>query len=491
MVEVLNLINGQHVPADSWLDLVAPATGETYGRLPATATALPAVMVAHDAGPSWRNTSVRERSRLMHALADAIESDLVAFAEAESIDTGKPIGLARTVDIPRAVANLRWFADSVLEFGSEHYTTGSRAMNEVQHVPVGVIGAISPWNLPLYLFTWKIAPALATGNTVVAKPSELAPVTAWRLGQLAVEVGFPPGVLNIVHGRGAEVGESIVRDERVGAITFTGGTVTGRRIAETAASQFKKVSLEMGGKNPTIIFPDADLESAIATASTAAFANQGEICLCGERLLVHQDIHDEVVAGLCAKASELVIGDPLESETQFGALISGEHRDRVESMISRAQEEGGLVVQGGNRPRDLPDRCRDGFFLEPTIITGLDMRATTNREEIFGPVVSVMPFSNEAQAVEMANDSDFGLSAAIFTGDEGRAARVAPAIEAGTVWVNCWLVRDFRVPFGGVKQSGLGREGGDDALRFCTEARTICTATGQASGDATKGAVPT
>ncbi|MDG2424521.1 MAG: aldehyde dehydrogenase [Phycisphaerales bacterium] len=491
MTEVLNLINGQHVASDAWLDLVSPATGEIYGRLPRAATALPAIMVARDASESWRNTPVRERSRLMHALADAIESDLVAFAEAESIDTGKPVGLARTVDIPRAVANLRWFADSVMEFGSEHYQTGNRAVNEVKHLPVGVIGAISPWNLPLYLFTWKIAPALATGNTVVAKPSELAPVTAWRLGQLAVEVGFPPGVLNIVHGLGAEVGESIVQDDRVGAITFTGGTVTGRRIAEKAASQFKKVSLEMGGKNPTIIFADADLDSAIATASTAAFANQGEICLCGERLLVHQDIHDEVVAGLCKKASELVIGDPLEPETQFGALISSEHRDRVESMIQRARDEGGQVVHGGGRPGDLPERCRNGFFLEPTIITGLDMTAVTNREEIFGPVVSVMPFASEAQAVEMANDTDYGLSAALFTGDQSRAARVAPAIEAGTVWVNCWLVRDFRVPFGGVKHSGLGREGGDDALRFCTEAKTICTATSKTSGDVTKGAVPT
>ncbi len=491
MVEVLNLINGQQVSADRWLDLVSPATGEIYGRLPRTPTALPAIMVARDACASWRNTPVRERSRLMHALADAIESDLAAFAEAESIDTGKPVGLARTVDIPRAVANLRWFADSVMEFGSEHYETGSRAVNEVKHLPVGVIGAISPWNLPLYLFTWKIAPALATGNTVVAKPSELAPVTAWKLGQLATEVGFPPGVLNIVHGLGAEIGESIVQDDRVGAVTFTGGTVTGRRIAETAAGQFKKVSLEMGGKNPTIIFKDADLDSAIATAATAAFANQGEICLCGERLLVHQDIHDEVVAGLCARASELVIGDPLEPETQFGALISSDHRDRVESMIQRARDEGGEIVHGGKRPADLPDRCRNGFFLEPTVITGLDMTALTNREEIFGPVVSIMPFANEAEAVEMANDTDYGLSAAIFTEDESRAARVAPAIEAGTVWVNCWLVRDFRVPFGGVKHSGLGREGGDDALRFCTEARTICTATSRTTGDVTKGAVPT
>ena len=492
MTEVLNLINGRHAPASNWLELFEPATGKTYGRLAASGAddAQLAVSAAHDAAASWRNTSVRERSRLMHALADAIESDLEAFTIAESTDSGKPVGLARTVDIPRAVANLRWFADSVLEFGTERYEMGTRAVNDVLHPPVGVIGAISPWNLPLYLFTWKIAPALATGNTVVAKPSEVTPVTAWMLGKLATEVGFPPGVLNIIHGLGHEVGAPMVTDPRVGAVTFTGGTSTGRTIAESVAGQFKKTSLEMGGKNPTIIFEDADLPMAISTAATAAFANQGEICLCGERLLVHEDLLDEVVEGICQKAAELIIGDPLEGDTQFGALVSEAHRDRVESMIARAVEEGGEIRHGGQRPEGLPDRCRDGYFLEPTVITGLDMTAATNREEIFGPVVSIMPFKTEAEAVEMANDSDYGLSASIFTGDETRAARVAPAIETGTVWVNCWLVRDFRVPFGGVKHSGLGREGGLDALRFCTEARTICTALKTSTDNVTQGAVP-
>ena len=492
MIEVLNLINGHEIPANNWLDIIEPATGQVYGRVAASgkAEASGAIMAATDAAESWRHTSVKERSRLMHALADAIESKLEEFTIAESMDTGKPVDLARTVDIPRGVANLRWFADSVLEFGTDRYETGNRAVNEVQHPPVGVIGAISPWNLPLYLFTWKIAPALATGNTVVAKPSELTPVTAWMLGQLATEVGFPPGVLNILHGLGHEVGSAIVSDPRVGAVTFTGGTQTGRTIAQATAGQFKKTSLEMGGKNPTIIFEDADLAHAIPTAATAAFANQGEICLCGERLLVHERHLDEVVEGLCEKASQLVIGDPLERGTQFGSLVSEAHRDRVESMTQRASSEGGTIVHGGKRPEGLPDRCREGFFLEPTVITGLDMTAATNREEIFGPVVSIMPFKSEAEAVEMANDSDYGLSASIFTGDENRAARVAPAIEAGTVWVNCWLVRDFRVPFGGVKNSGLGREGGQDALRFCTEARTICTSTQVASGDITRGAVP-
>ena len=489
MVDVLNLINGHHVPADDTLDLIAPATGQVYGTVPRTRTASDAVMAAHDARASWRTTPVRERSRLMHALADAIESDLIAFSEAESMDNGKPVELARTVDIPRAVANLRWFASSVLEFESEHYETGSRAVNDVLHVPVGVIGAISPWNLPLYLFTWKIAPALATGNTVVAKPSELTPVTAWMLGKLAQEVGFPPGVLNIIHGLGPEVGQSIIDDARVGAVTFTGGTATGRHIAESMAPSFRKVSLEMGGKNPTIIFEDADLEPSISMAAAAAFANQGEICLCGERLLVHEDIYEQVVEGLCREANGLKIGDPLEPGTQFGALVSSDHRDRVEAMIQRARDEGGKIIQGGSRPDGLPEHCRDGFYLEPTVITGLDMTARTNQEEIFGPVVCVIPFSTEAEAVELANATDYGLSAAIFTSDSDRAARVAPAIEAGTVWVNCWLVRDFRVPFGGVKNSGLGREGGDDALRFCTEARTICTATKTMKGSA-QGAVP-
>ena len=480
MTRALHTIGGQQVdPASSaWLEIMEPATGAAYGMLASgNATDVEsAVNAAETALPIWTAMGPAERAACIHRLADAVEAELESLARMESIDNGKPIALARTMDIPRAVANLRFFADAALTDRQEEYTTGDVAMNTVLRDPIGVVGVISPWNLPLYLFTWKIAPALAAGNTVIAKPSELTPVTAARLGELSAECGMPPGVLNIVHGTGAAVGEAMVAHPRIKAISFTGGTATGARISAAAAPHFKKLSLELGGKNPNIIFDDADLDTALETSLRSSFANQGQICLCGSRILAHRAVLPQVVDAMVHGAQQLRIGDPLDEQTQQGALVSSDHRDKVAACVARASDEGGQVRCGGRHATDLPERCANGYFYEPTVITGLPIDAHTNMEEIFGPVVTITPFDDEDQAIAMANATDYGLSASVWTTDTDRAARVARRIEAGTVWVNCWLLRDLRVPFGGTKNSGVGREGGEEAMRFFTEAKTICTA---------------
>ncbi len=485
MNDLRNMINGESVdPVNGrWLDNLEPATGALLGRVAASDAddVELAWRAAENARADWDACGGTQRGRWLHRLADAVEADLEELARLESIDNGKPVSLSRTVDIPRAVANLRFFADAADEDRSRRYRTGSEATNVVHRDPVGVVGLISPWNLPLYLFTWKIAPALAAGNTVVAKPSELTPVTATRLGELASEIGFPPGVLNIVHGLGSEVGEAIVDHPGIPAISFTGGTATGARIASRAAPRFKKLSLELGGKNPNIIFEDADLDRAMATSLRSSFANQGQICLCGSRILVQRSVHDRVVDALVEGAGRLRIGDPLDDETQQGALVSADHRDKIASCVDRAREEGGEVLCGGRIPSSLPDRCRGGYFYEPTVITSVPMDGATNQEEIFGPVVTVTPFDDEEEAIRLANATDYGLSASVWTASEERASRIADAIDAGTVWINCWLLRDLRVPFGGVKHSGVGREGGEEAMHFFTEAKTVCTAEGTTS----------
>jgi len=476
---------------DGWLDNIDPATGLCIGTLArgSAADVNAAVSAAKAAAERWASTDPARRASLLHAMADGIEADMDAFVSAESIDTGKPVSLATVVDIPRAIANLRYFADAAVTFcdRQEQYTTAT-ASSVVYDRPVGVIGAISPWNLPLYLLTWKIAPALAMGNTVVAKPSELTPTTATMLADIAREAGLPDGALNIVHGLGAEAGAALVDHGDVAAITFTGGTTTGAHVNQACAGAFKKVALEMGGKNPVIIFADADIDAAIDLAAAAAFANQGQICLCGERLLIEASVFDHVVDGLVQRAKALQIGDPLEQDTRFGSLVSQAHRDKVEQAVGDAVAAGATVLCGGGRPDSLPARVANGAFYKPTVLTGLAPDARFNREEVFGPVVCAMPFTDEAEAITMANCTDYGLCASVCTGDSGRAARMAAAIDAGTVWINCWLVRDFRVPFGGMKHSGLGREGGEASLRFCTEQVTVCTATTSTVG--ASGAVP-
>jgi aminomuconate-semialdehyde/2-hydroxymuconate-6-semialdehyde dehydrogenase len=475
---VENFIDGRFQPPRSgrYLPDIDPATGQIIAEIaesgPQDVDA--AVAAASRAFASWHKTPAAERSSLLIRVADLIEQNLDELARLESEDSGKPIALARRVDIPRAVANFRFFATAILHAETPCHMTDDRALNYTIRQPLGVAGLISPWNLPLYLLTWKIAPAIATGNTCVAKPSELTPLTANRLAELTAEAGLPPGVVNIVHGTGPSAGRALTSHPRVPLISFTGGTKTGADVMAQAGPLFKKVSLELGGKNPNLVFADADLEQAVATSIQSSFANQGEICLCGSRLFVERPIYDEFVERFLAATRTLRIGDPQDASTDVGALISEPHRRKVEGYVALAKEEGGRILVGGERPGSLPARVKDGYFLEPTVIVGLDCQKRVMQEEIFGPVVTVTPFDSPEEAIAFANGTRYGLSASVWTRDLQKAHRVAAAIDSGTVWVNTWLLRDLRVPFGGMKESGVGREGGFDSLEFFTEAKNVC-----------------
>jgi aminomuconate-semialdehyde/2-hydroxymuconate-6-semialdehyde dehydrogenase len=478
-----NLIDGRLVPpqADRWLDVYEPATGEIFAQCPdadATDVAF-AVEAAQRAAPAWAAMPTEQRAGLLHKLANLIHERLAEFAALESRDSGKPVALAQQLDIPRSIANLRHFAASCVTWGSESHAMAlsqpdQGAINYTLRQPLGVVGCISPWNLPLYLFTWKIAPALAAGNTVVAKPSEITPCTAALLGELSIEAGFPPGVLNIVHGRGPAVGQAIVAHPRIKAVSFTGSTATGAHIAAAAATQFKKVSLEMGGKNPAIVFADAELSDAnLDTIVHSGFANQGEICLCGSRLLVQRSIYENFRERYLARVRALRVGDPNDAASDLGALVSKPHFDKVMACIEQARAEGGRVLCGGAAVT-VPGRCQHGWFVAPTVIDSLPNEAVTNQQEIFGPVVTLIPFEDESEALAIANGTGYGLAASLWTSDLSRAHRFGARLDFGIVWVNCWMLRDLRTPFGGMKHSGLGREGGSEALRFFTEPKNIC-----------------
>ena len=478
MSDLANLIDGRLVaPADGhWLDVFEPACARVFARCPDSGAADvdAAVGAARRAAPAWAAQPAEARARLLQRLADLVERDLDDLARLESRDSGKPVALARRLDIPRAVANLRFFAAAITQWPSEAHATDPRTLNYTLRQPLGVVACISPWNLPLYLFSWKIAPALAAGNTVVAKPSEITPCTAARLGELAIEAGFPPGVLNIVHGTGAGVGATLVAHHDVKAISFTGSTRTGAAIAAAAAPAFTKLSLEMGGKNPAIVFADADLSDAnLDTIVRSGFANQGEICLCGSRLLVERPVYETFKARYLERVRALRVGDPDDAASDLGALVSRAHFDKVTACIERARAEGGRILCGG-APVPVGGRCADGWFVAPTVIEGLPNSAATNQEEIFGPVVALIPFDGEHEAVALANGTGYGLAASLWTADLDRAHDVAARLEFGIVWINCWLLRDLRTPFGGMKNSGVGREGGVEALRFFTEPKNVC-----------------
>ena len=478
MVKLFNFINGDFVPPNSneYLDVFEPATGQLYAQVSDSNSAdvETAYESAQNAFENWAGLTVEERSDYLIKIADGIESRLNEFAEYESRDTGKPISLAKSVDIPRAVSNLRFFAEYGQSYNFESELINSQSINKIRRSPLGVVACISPWNLPLYLFSWKIAPALIAGNTVVAKPSEITPYTAYKLGEICQDAGLPPGVLNIIHGQGNTAGDSLVSHPKIKAISFTGGTATGKLIAEKTASSFKKLSLEMGGKNPAVIFADCDFDKMMDTVVRSSFSNQGQICLCSSRILVEESIYEKFKAEFVLRVSELNVGDPSKIETQFGALSSHGHFKKVLSYIEIAKQEGGNILTGGNAKK-INGRCETGWFVEPIVIDGLDNSCRTNQEEIFGPLVTLQSFQSEKQAVQIANETDYGLSATIWTENKKKANRVSSKIDAGVIWVNCWLVRDLRTPFGGMKQSGFGREGGDEALRFYTEPKNICT----------------
>jgi aminomuconate-semialdehyde/2-hydroxymuconate-6-semialdehyde dehydrogenase len=477
MLRIKNYIDGQLIEpvAGNYLDNIEPATGSTYSVLPDSDSADVelAVVAARKAFDGWSKLSAEDRSKYLLRIADIIESKSDTLAEAESRDNGKPVSLARSVDIPRASANFRFYATAALHVANESHDTAGQAINYTLRQPAGIAGCISPWNLPLYLFTWKIAPALAAGCTVVAKPSEMTPMTAFMLSEIAIEAGLPAGVLNIVHGTGPNVGAHIVKHPEVECVSFTGGTTTGEWIAREAAPMFKKLSLELGGKNPNIIFADCNYEEALATTVRSSFSNQGQICLCGSRILVERPIYEKFCGDLATRAQALKVGDPSDESTDIGAVVSESHMEKVLGYIESAKSDGGKILSGGSRVSQS-GRCADGYFISPTVITELPHDCRANQEEIFGPVVTVMPFDSEEEALRIANSTKYGLSATIWTENLSRAHRMARDLKSGIIWVNTWLLRDLRTPFGGMKSSGVGREGGFEALRFFTEEKNVC-----------------
>jgi aminomuconate-semialdehyde/2-hydroxymuconate-6-semialdehyde dehydrogenase len=477
MDKILNYIDGSLVaPAKgAYLDNYNPSTGKVYSTIPDSddEDVKKAVEAAKKAFPIWSTMKKEERSDWMMRLADVLEKRLEDFAKAETIDNGKPLWLSRSVDIPRAVSNLRFFATGILHFASESHNMDGHAINYTLRDPVGIAGCISPWNLPLYLFTWKIAPALATGNCVVAKPSEITPMTAFMLSQLCAEIGFPKGVFNIVHGLGPKVGSAIVSHPDIKAISFTGGTKTGAEIARVAAPVFKKLSLELGGKNPVLVFADCNWEQMMKTTINSSFTNQGEICLCGSRIMVEKSAYAKFKTEFVEKTKALKVGPPMEDSSRLGAIVSKQHYEKILSYIELAKQEGGKILCGGNAIK-LTDEQKDGWYIEPTVIEGLPYNCRTNMEEIFGPVVTIMPFETEDEAIQYANATEYGLTAMLWTENLTRTHTISAKLRSGIVWVNCWLLRDLRTPFGGTKNSGVGREGGWEALRFFTEAKNVC-----------------
>jgi aminomuconate-semialdehyde/2-hydroxymuconate-6-semialdehyde dehydrogenase len=477
MQQIKNLIGGKLCApvSGAYIDNYQPSTGKVYSLIPDSdeRDVEAAVAAAQKAFPHWSAMRTEDRSALLIRLSELIEKNMEQFAVAESIDNGKPLWLSRSVDIPRAVSNFHFYATAALHLSTETHSMGDLALNYTLRTPIGIAGCISPWNLPLYLFSWKIAPALASGNCVVAKPSEITPMTAYMLAELSLEAGIPPGVLNIVHGYGHKVGKAIVAHPAIEAVSFTGGTKTGEEIARTAAPMFKKLSLELGGKNPNIVFADCEFEKAVKTSVRSSFANQGEICLCGSRIFIERPLYERFRDAFVEEVRKLKVGDPMNDENWLGAIVSQPHQEKILHYIQLAREEGGNILCGGNKVQPEGDLA-GGYYIAPTVIEGLPFDCRTNQEEIFGPVVTLQPFDTEEEVLRYANSTRYGLAASVWTQHLTRAHRVAALLQSGIVWVNCWLLRDLRTPFGGVKASGVGREGGFEALRFFTEEKNVC-----------------
>ncbi len=476
MFKIRNYINGEFFEpvSERYIENVNPAEGKVYSLIPDSdeRDVEKAVSAASTAFPGWAATSVERRHDILSRIAHLIDQNLEKLAKAESVDNGKPLWLARMVDIPRASKNFEFFANAITQFASQAHETNQQAINYTLRRPLGVVSCISPWNLPLYLFTWKIAPALAAGNTVLAKPSEITPMTAYLLSEICIEAGLPKGVLNILHGYGQTAGQAMVSHPLVKAISFTGGTETGARIASVAAPKFKKLSLELGGKNPNIIFADCDYDEALETTLRSSFSNQGQICLCGSRIYIERPIYERFRDDLVSAVKEMKVGHPAAEDSRIGALVSKAHFEKVISYIQLAKEEGGTILCGGEVI--TVKGYEGGYYLSPAIIEGLPNHCRTNQEEIFGPVVTLMPFDSDDEVLGYANDVRYGLSCTLWTRDLRRATRFAAELEAGIVWINTWLFRDLRTPFGGMKDSGVGREGGFEALQFFTEAKNVC-----------------
>lgn len=471
MILLENYINGQFAKPinGQYLDCHDPSTGHIYAKVPDSTNEdlEQAIHAAKNAFPSWSQLPIDERSHILMKVADLIESNLDHLAACESLDNGKPVRLARTVDIPRAAANFRFFASAIVNESTQAHVMETVAVNYTRRVPLGIVGCISPWNLPLYLLTWKVAPALATGNCVIAKPSEITPYTAYLLCSILKDAGMPPGVLNILHGNGAQIGQQIVKHPAVNAISFTGGTETGRMIGMEAARNFKKVSLELGGKNPVVVFDDCAIEQALTTSVQSAFTNQGEICLCGSRILIQESLYPSFRDQFVRSVQKLKVGNPKQA-VDLGPLVSEQHLNKVHTFVEEAVAQGAQILTGGSKTGN------EGYFYRPTVMEGLDEHCVINQEEVFGPVVTLLPFVDEADAISKANATQYGLATVIWTQDLTKAHRVAHGMQSGIVWVNCWMLRDLRTPFGGMKSSGIGREGGDEALRFFTEPQNIC-----------------
>lgn len=458
-----------------FIDNINPATGEVYGQIPDSGEkdVKIAVHAAQKAFAAWGVTPVEERFKILNRIAELIDANRDELALAETNDNGKPLWLSKRVDIPRASANFRFFATGIMHFATESHHMEDKAVNYTLRQPIGIVGCISPWNLPLYLFTWKIAPAIAAGNCVLAKPSEVTPITAFLLSKICKEAGLPDGVLNIIHGTGPNAGEAIVAQADVRAISFTGSTRAGERIATIAAPKFKKLSLELGGKNPALIFSDCDWDKMMTETIRSSFSNQGEICLCGSRILVEESVYEKFRKEFVERTTQLTVGDPLNENSKQGAIVSKVHYEKILRCIEKAKQEGGRLLCGGNAVK-LEGRCANGFFIQPAVIEGLGPGCETNQEEIFGPVVTLQTFKTEEEALQLANATSYGLAATIWTQDISKANRVAAKVESGIIWVNCWLLRDLRTPFGGMKNSGVGKEGGWEALRFFTESKNVC-----------------